>query len=326
MNNKKAWLKQCLSTFIVITVFAYLIYQIFLMKDELASLNWQNIWPYILLSLLLCIATQAIQALQWHALVQYKSPQPIHFKALLASFFYPIPGKYLPGKVLYAAARVEFIKQSFAINRKQGSALFMLETIGMLISAALLSAPYIIQWLWPYIAAMPSSLHFIGAIITLSITLLLIILMAMPSAREKILSLPILQKIINFLHSTFILPKKMSFKLLINYHLMWISFGASGLLIVLALLDLTHIQFSTLDYFMIMSAFICAWLIGFLSLLTPGGLGVREASLVLFLSPLIGVETAALAAIISRIIWTLAEFSGVLYCALLKTPKPKLRC
>ena len=315
MSNTKALFKQCLSSLIVVTVFAYLSYQVVLIKDDLSQVNWFSAWPLITAALLLCMATQAIQASLWYLLVRTKSPQAVNVKTLLASFFYPIPGKYLPGKMLYAAARIEFIKQSFGIDRKQGGALFMLETLGMLLAASLLSSPYIIQWFWSYLAPMPATIKWIGAIGCGVALVIAVFIIQLPASRKKLQ--PVLRVFL-------ILPKQSFLTLLASYHLLWISFGLSGLLTVMSLSDPS--AFSLTDNLMIMSAFIAAWLIGFLSFLTPGGIGVREATLVLFLSPIIGVEIAALAAIISRILWTLAEFSGVLYCTLLKTPKPTPNC
>ncbi len=320
-HHQSAWFKHCISGLIVLSVFAYLSYQVVLMKDDLARVDWQSVWPLMVAALLFCIATQMIQVSLWYKLVQLKNPRHFTLKRLLASFFYPIPGKYLPGKVLYAVARVELIKHSFNIERKQGSALFMFENLGMLISSALLSLPYITQQFWHFFISLTSSLQ-LSLYITLALlALTCTIVSLMPHLRQQMFQHRLSQKVREILNNFFILPKTAALWLGVNYNLMWISFGASGLFIVLSLTDTV---FTVTNCLMMMSAFIAAWLIGFLSFLTPGGLGVREASLVLFLTPYIGIEAASLAAIISRITWTLAEFSGVLFCTLLKTTKPQL--
>ena len=319
-------LKKSVSFVVVATVFAYLSYQIFLKKNELSQIDWSNAWLPITVSLFLCIATQFFQVFQWYHLVKSKLTQPLPIKPLLATFFYPIPGKYLPGKILYAAARIEFLKQRFHINRSQGTALFTLEIIGILVAAALLSAPYALDLTYRIFVKMSSTLQ-----LAIAISLAILILLSVSLCFVKKLRLLVLQhklvvKILTSLRNMFTLPKQTLLMLVINYSLMWISFGGSGLIIVLSLAPEITQSITLPDYIMIASAFIAAWLIGFLSFLTPGGLGVREASLVLFLSPYIDIEQAAIAAIISRICWTLAEFSGVLTCALLKTPKPPVNC
>ncbi len=53
--------------------------------------------------------------------------------------------------------------------------------------------------------------------------------------------------------------------------------------------------------------FAFAWLIGFLSFLTPGGLGVREGALAVLLSAFYPQEIAIAISLISRVAWILAE-------------------
>jgi uncharacterized membrane protein YbhN (UPF0104 family) len=55
------------------------------------------------------------------------------------------------------------------------------------------------------------------------------------------------------------------------------------------------------------AAFSMAWVTGFLAFLTPGGLGVREATLIWLLTPFLPRPTAVLVALLARLWWTLAE-------------------
>ena len=58
------------------------------------------------------------------------------------------------------------------------------------------------------------------------------------------------------------------------------------------------------------TAFVAAWVIGFLSFFTPGGLGVREAALVGLLSPHLSVSEASAVALMARVSWTCVEMLG----------------
>jgi hypothetical protein len=60
------------------------------------------------------------------------------------------------------------------------------------------------------------------------------------------------------------------------------------------------------------AAFVVAWLIGFVSLLTPGGIGVREAVAVALLAPIIGESAAVLATIAARVSWTIGDGVSVM--------------
>ncbi len=53
--------------------------------------------------------------------------------------------------------------------------------------------------------------------------------------------------------------------------------------------------------------FAAGWLIGFLSFLTPGGLGVREGALAVFLTAFFPLEVAIAISLLSRVAWILAE-------------------
>ncbi len=59
--------------------------------------------------------------------------------------------------------------------------------------------------------------------------------------------------------------------------------------------------------FALASAFLASWLIGYLSFITPSGIGVREAALVWLIGPLIGAPTAILVAAVSRVAVTIIE-------------------
>ena len=52
---------------------------------------------------------------------------------------------------------------------------------------------------------------------------------------------------------------------------------------------------------------VTSWVIGYLSVLTPSGLGVREGLLIVFLAPLIGAPSALLVSVLSRAMLMLAE-------------------
>jgi hypothetical protein len=54
-------------------------------------------------------------------------------------------------------------------------------------------------------------------------------------------------------------------------------------------------------------AFAFSWLVGFLALVAPGGLGVREVSLMLMLKPLLPPPWPAIFPLISRLTWVVAD-------------------
>ena len=59
------------------------------------------------------------------------------------------------------------------------------------------------------------------------------------------------------------------------------------------------------------SAFAVAWTAGFLSLVVPGGLGVREGTLLLLLRDYYPLEVAAALVVMARILWMACELACV---------------
>ncbi|TAK36447.1 MAG: hypothetical protein EPO21_02610 [Chloroflexota bacterium] len=62
----------------------------------------------------------------------------------------------------------------------------------------------------------------------------------------------------------------------------------------------------------LMGAFAAAWVVGYLSVLTPSGIGVREGALTLMLTPTFGLAPAMVASLLSRLSCTVAELLLVL--------------
>ncbi|MBN1349687.1 flippase-like domain-containing protein [candidate division KSB1 bacterium] len=93
--------------------------------------------------------------------------------------------------------------------------------------------------------------------------------------------------------------------LLLAYCANWILFGISSYLIIISFFEL-HVAF----WGQVVGIFAISYVVGFLSLLTPGGIGVRESVQVYFLSGLMPESITALIAIVSRLFWVTCEIIG----------------
>jgi hypothetical protein len=86
------------------------------------------------------------------------------------------------------------------------------------------------------------------------------------------------------------------------YVVIWAIYGSACAMLTMAMTDLSWNYF-----FPISAAFVVSWLIGFLSIITPGGLGIREGVLILLLHPVMDDTTLMLLAVVARLTWTFAE-------------------
>jgi uncharacterized membrane protein YbhN (UPF0104 family) len=86
----------------------------------------------------------------------------------------------------------------------------------------------------------------------------------------------------------------------------WVATGAAAWLLVRALSGEADPNFFSLT-----AAYAFAWLLGFLVPFLPGGLGLREATLVALLAPRYGVGVATTLALALRFANTLGEFAAI---------------
>jgi uncharacterized membrane protein YbhN (UPF0104 family) len=86
----------------------------------------------------------------------------------------------------------------------------------------------------------------------------------------------------------------------------WIATGGGAWLLVRALTGAGDSNFLSLT-----AAYAFAWLLGFLVPLLPGGLGIREATLVALLAPTYGVGVATTLSLALRLANTLGEFTAI---------------
>ena len=89
--------------------------------------------------------------------------------------------------------------------------------------------------------------------------------------------------------------------------LSWIFFELFQLIIIVSL----GIAMTLSDGIALMGALLLSWLLGYLSFVTPSGLGVREAATVLLLRPYMGTPEAILVAVVSRVFIILVEIAAL---------------
>ncbi|MGJ3240750.1 MAG: hypothetical protein ACFE0Q_18720 [Anaerolineae bacterium] len=82
---------------------------------------------------------------------------------------------------------------------------------------------------------------------------------------------------------------------------MWACIGLSFSIILPISLNPNPIYLSA-------GAFVLSWLIGFLAIFAPGGIGVREVVLVALMLPLLSSQESAVYAVTHRMLWVFVEF------------------
>jgi glycosyltransferase 2 family protein len=200
--------------------------------------------------------------------------------------------KYVPGKVMLILVRVG-LAQGESVPKAKTIVSIYLELMLMIITSAgvaLLLAP----------AAFASFQQFHYLIFAIIIALGLATLHPIVLPRMVNLGLGILKKE----KIEFNIPFQKMFICAVILFAGWLIHGLSAMAAVKAVGAEIPSMWTVLIGF-----FAAGWLIGFLSFLTPGGLGVREGALAVFLTAFYPLEIAIAISLLSRVAWILAEIA-----------------
>ncbi len=288
MNQK---IKTLLITSAVLFVFYIIGRQTAGILPQIASYGFEKLWFLSSAYLVLMILMQYALAEGWVALLRFNGAQ-LTRKQSYPTFFLPNLGKYIPGKVVFVLGRIELVHR-YGGTRSIGVSSFAIENTLLIFSAAFLSLPIIHIFLIIPVEYMS------GAVVLILVCWIIFIFII-----PRISGL-VLRAVPKHLKNDEYKPNLTwtnSFGLAIYYLLVWILYGAAGYFLASSLFEVNSVHIV-----MISSAFIASWLAGYLSFITPGGLGVREATLVILLTGILDPGEAGFLALISRFLWMLAE-------------------
>ena len=260
--------------------------------DSLATLPWGN-HPWLLLSHILLVALVYMIFLTGWTIVLRACSQKFSFAGAVYCWLAANAGKYVPGKVFMFASRVTLCSK-VGIRKSAGFWALAVEHFFMLLATFPFLALIFLQGYKP---------DTVFGYALCSVVLVTIILMVKPQ-----LFMILINKMLIYMQREplQVAPSPANLILLLGvYFAAWALYGLSGVVLI----NVLEIQ-TSLSGPVIASAFVVSWLIGFLSIFTPGGLGVREAALVLLLQPSIAAPQALALAVLARATWTSVEIVG----------------
>lgn len=249
---------------------------------QLLTQMHQIYWPFLAYSLLAFLIYHYIRGYVWKLLIQ-QTGHEISFKE--ANFIWAISElkRYIPGNIWSFVGRtVSFAERG--VSKKDILRCTIIEVELFLLGAAIIAL---------------LSLPFLSRILKLPIYLLFCI----PLVLLLIILIYIFHKKFNL--GNFVLPTQkpteIIFLLFLNT-LMYLFFGFGYYF--------SFVSFIYLDpnlVWQLIGFSVVAFLIGYLSFLTPSGFGIREGALFFGLSKIIATGTAGFLALFSRVIFILAE-------------------
>ncbi len=248
--------------------------------------QWQKInrhslhidWTLVVASIISCALYFVFRVIAWEQLLPEHTD---HIKKTSLYWMLSELQRFLPGNIWGQIARIKYFSHRIPEKRTLLK-LLTVESYYIVIASAvvaLLALPKLFTllplWQWSILA---------GALIIGIATIL--IMRRLPLIGRLFTDMPFKKRV------TVLIPMSMSF--------LWLSFGS-----YLAIKSVAPVSMG--DWITITGIFSVSLLIGYGSIITPMGLGIREAALVYFLHFFMPLGSATLAAIAARIISIVAE-------------------
>ncbi len=299
-NRRLRILKNCLAVIISALIIYYIGRTVYLNLHQLKEITLKINYFYLGIALIALFLSFLVNVFAWLYFLRLFDHK-ISFMKMWKILALPSLGRYIPGKI-WSIAGVVYFAGKEGISRKKTS-------LGIAISMAISLLAALVVFLislafWPS----PSEvLSYIRVLLVLPFILVMI--------HPKIF-LPVTNKALKIIKRTPI-TVEISYKhmivLTLQYILLWLLQGLSFYFIIRSLFYINISQIPA-----IIGVYPLAWVIGFLSFITPGGIGVREGIIVYLLSFIIPQPIAIMAALISRIISTIQEICQALVALKIK--------
>ncbi|HEU5198805.1 MAG TPA: lysylphosphatidylglycerol synthase transmembrane domain-containing protein, partial [Ktedonobacterales bacterium] len=300
----KRWLKRALGLIVVAVILALLGRNLASSWNTLSTYHWQASAPLLALAFAGFVVQTLSYPLVWRLVLRrlgYALPLSKSVRIYLASEFV----RYLPGNVWHVITRILWAERE-GIPKPIGFISMTVELVTKIASAALVFAVTLL--FWPRIDVLGSAIG--------GQTIVLIGLAAIPvvlGLMQPRLLAWLLNRALSFMRKPAItLPMRYRDVLLAVFCWCgsWAIGGAAFYLLVMGVAGSGAASWSLLTLALSIGIASLGWDIGFLSFITPSGLGFREAAvaLLLTLSAVIpGIALATVIAFLWRILSTLAE-------------------
>jgi uncharacterized membrane protein YbhN (UPF0104 family) len=255
-------------------------------QEAIKDYPWHLDTSYLVLSLILLTVAFLLNVIGWHLILLVLGSR-LHFLETARIWSLSHLSRYVPGYVWQFATRVVFLNEK-GVSKKRGMLSLHLEAASMVLSAVIVTL----------ISILFSTNKLEGA--NLSIVIFAI-------AGCAILIHP---KVLEVLLNTFftILKKdkvKVSYSfnkmllIVLHYVTVWVLFTAAFFFLIKSLYDVNISIIFNLAF-----SFTASWVMGFLTIFAPGGIGVREGFLIVFLRRTLPAFLTPVVSVITRL-WTI---------------------
>lgn len=259
---------------------------------EIKAYDWHINYLLLLLSLVVMLAALTLQSAVLSVIFGTFSRR-VSFKSAFKIAYLSQLGRYIPGKIWQVFGMV-YLAGKKGISKTEAITSFAL--------AQVFTTPPAILAAMPLFFAADHSFNGSSSMRPIGIALAIVVLISLVIVFRS----SWLRSILNFFLARlgkpsleFDVEKKVGGKILIMYYIGWNLYGLAFYLFLISVSD-----FPTGNLVQAIGVFCAAYLVGYWSIIAPGGFGVREAVMVVFLSPYFGPGVAAAIAAFARI-WSI---------------------
>jgi glycosyltransferase 2 family protein len=285
MKNK---IIQSLKVIVMLIIFTVMIYYL--------ANNWSSLKEYdltfnpifLIISFILLGLSHILASIGWNLILKLLKSN-IPQKSASGIYFISQLGRYIPGKVWYILGRVGMTRKHNVPKRIIILSGF-LELILVMASASIIFLLALI-----FFPIIPEIQNYLPHLTTLVILILI-------GIHPK--SLNILLKILKKTEMKIKLSYTKILLTLLFFIVVWII---KGIAFYYLISSITILDISSL--FWIISVFSISWVIGYLILITPGGIGAREGLIIYLLSPLFPIPLTIAISLLTRIWMIITEFT-----------------
>lgn len=277
---------------LVLFVVSYLGSLLYKNWQSLARYHWELDYYSLAISLVPLVISVWLGALGWGKVLRTLEPD-VGWSAITSVWMFSLWGKYLPaGTVWYVAGRMVLCDR-YKIKKRHASVSILLEFVLVMVSCSvvfLISLPF-----WQSDGPVGRGLTVLGV-------MLLGLLILYPPVLERTTNLLARMMRRESIHLQ--LRYRDTLSLLMPYLAFWLSLGTAFYLLCSSIYPTPA---SFLQLVVLSGTFAASWLIGFLAIFAPNGLGIREGTLTLLLSLYMPVPVAIVVSLLSRVWSTIGE-------------------
>lgn len=205
--------------------------------------------------------------------------------------------KYLPGSIWSLPARI-YLYQRAGISITGGIHALTLELFYMIVSGFLMSALTLGSYL--------PDLHLLMVLLLIATGVLMALRgMLLTGLNAGRFGGKLSQAVLTLLKATSHLSLRQSITLFVLYSSVWLIFGAAMSMLMIS------ISFDRPPVLVMSGLFAAGWVTGFLVVIAPGGIGVRDTILASGAAIFVAPPLPFLIAVLARLCWIIGELTGL---------------